>query len=351
MAKTTFTTSDALTKKVWEEKLFRDARKESYFSRFMGSDSESLIQEQDALDKSQGDRVTFGIRMRLSGAGVTSGQILEGNEEALTKYSYNLTLEQYRHAVRDNGAMDRKRAIIDIPSESEVALRTWGSEKIDQLCFDAVGIGSGASANPTKIAYIDGTASGAFKMTATASTAKSALRTSGSPSTLSLSFISFIKTWAKTGGARSYVPLRPIRVDGRAYYVMLVHPDCLYDLKASSSFQQAQRDAEIRGPENPIFTGATAIWDGVVIHEHENCAIATDGGAGSEPWAKAVFMGAQALVWGWGQRPEVVQDQFDYGNEQGYAWNMICAAGKPQFNSLDYGSVGVYLARTNVAGA
>jgi hypothetical protein len=46
----------------------------------------------------------------------------------------------------------------------------------------------------------------------------------------------------------------------------------------------------------------------------------------------------------------MVQEVFDYQNEHGYAWNMIAAAGKPQFNSLDYGSIGVYLARTNISG-
>jgi len=40
---------------------------------------------------------------------------------------------------------------------------------------------------------------------------------------------------------------------------------------------------------------------------------------------------------------------FDYDNEQGYAWGMIAAAGKPKFNSKDYGVIGVYTARTGVA--
>lgn len=78
MSKTSFATSDALTKKVWQEKLFRDVEKASYFSRFMGSTADSLVQTETSLEKSKGDRVTFGIRMRLSSPGVTSGQVLEG---------------------------------------------------------------------------------------------------------------------------------------------------------------------------------------------------------------------------------------------------------------------------------
>lgn len=189
MAKTNFTTSDALTKKVWEEKLFRDSAKEAYFSKFMGESSDSLVQEQTALEKEQGDRITFGIRMRLTGAGVTSGQILQGNEEKLTSYSFNLTLEQYRHGVRDSGAIDRKRAILDIDAESESALKTWGAEKIDQLAFDALSIGSGATTDPTKIFYKTGAST--FLATGTAATAKTAMNATNG--LLTPNFISFMK--------------------------------------------------------------------------------------------------------------------------------------------------------------
>lgn len=345
MALTTFATGNALTKKVWEEKLFRDSVKLSYFMRFSGEDSSSLLQVQNALEKSQGDRITFGLRMRLTGAGVTSGQVLEGNEEALTTYSHNVTLEQYRHATRDNGAMDRKRAMFSISAEAEAAIRDWGSEKIDQLCFDAIGVGSGATADPTKIFY---KTSAGVLATGTAATARTALTAADSKITPAM--ISTLKAWAKTGGGRAYTPLRPVKVDGREYYVLLVHPDALYDLKVDSTFTQAQREAEIRGKDNPLFQGATAIWDGVVIHEHENCAVATNGGGGSVAWTKAAFMGAQALLWAWGQRVEIVQEEFDYGNQKAFGFGMIAAASKPQFNSLDFGSMGVYLARTNIAG-
>lgn len=345
MALTTFATGDALTKKVWEEKLFRDALKLSYFMRFSGKSSDSMMQLQTALEKDQGDRITFGLRMRLTGAGVTSGSILEGNEEALTSYNYNLTLEQYRHATRDRGAMDRKRAMFSISEEAEAAIRGWGAEKIDALAFNALSIGTGSTTDPTKIFYK--TSSG-VTATGTPATAKAALTAADSKITPAM--ISALKAWAKTGGGRAYVPLRPINIDGKNYYVLLCHPDALYDLKVDSTFAQAMRDAEIRGSDNPLFTGAVAIWDGVIIHEHENCYTATDGGGASVAWTKAAFMGAQALVWAWGKRPEVVQEDFDYQNQQGWAWNMICAAGKPQFNSLDFGSLGVYLARTNIAG-
>lgn len=347
MAKTTFSTSDALTKKAWEEKLFRDVVKESYFSKFVSSGADSIVTEKTQLSKDKGDEVTIGLRMRLAGAGVTEGQTLEGNEEKLSTYSMKLALKQYRHAVRDDGAMSRKRAMFEISGESQAALKDWMSEKIDQLHFDELGVGAGATANPSKIFYKTSTG---VLATGTAATAKTAL--TAADGKLTLNMLSFLKAWALTGGNRSYVPLRPVKIEGKPYYVLLTHPDAVYDLRVDSNFQQAMRDAEVRGSENPLFTGALAIWDGVVIHAHENCAIATDSGAGSNvPWVKSAFLGAQALCVAYGKRPEVVQKTFDYDNEEGYATGVIMGVKKSIFNSLDYGSLGVYLARTNVAGS
>jgi N4-gp56 family major capsid protein len=338
MGKTTFATGNALTKKLWEEKLFRDSLKESYFSRFMGEGADNIVQTKSQLEKQKGDKITFGLRMRLTGAGVTDGQALEGAEEALTTYDSSVTLRQYRHAVRDNGALDRQRAMFSIDEESKSALQGWGSEKIDKLAFDAI------LSAPTLIFYK--TSSGSTS-TATASTAKTNLTAADGKITPAM--VSYIKAYAKTGGNRTYVPLRPVRVDGKEYYILLVHPDAMYDWKTDPTYIQTVREAEVRGPTNPIFTGSVAVWDGVIIHEHENCTVASDGGSGTVDWSKGVFMGAQALVWAWGQREQVIQKNFDYENEHGYAWGIIAGTAKPVFNSLDYGSFGVYLARTKIA--
>jgi N4-gp56 family major capsid protein len=338
MGKTALSTDNALTKKLWDEKLFRDAKKEAYFSRFMGTGTETIVQEKTDLTKSKGDEVTFGIRMRLTGTGVTDGQVLEGAEEALTTYDDKVTLHQYRHAVRDNGALDRQRAMYDVDAESTQALGDWGSEKVDSLAFDAV------LDSPTRIFYK--TSSGSTSTT-TAATAKAAL--TAADGKITPAFVSFIKAYAKTGGERTIVPIRPVMVDGKKYYVLLVHPYAIYDWKNDPTVQQFLREAEVRGPTNPLFTGAVAIYDGVVIHEHENVPYATDGGSGAVAWSKGVFMGAQSLVWAWGKRVETVSKKFDYDNEWGHAWGIIAGTNKPVFNSLDYGSLGVYVACSQIS--
>jgi N4-gp56 family major capsid protein len=331
MAKTSVATDNALTQKLWDEQLFRDTKKESYFDRFMAKGPNSIVQVKTALEKKKGDKITFGIRMRLSGAGQTEGGVLEGNEEKLTTYDHSITLGRYRHAVRDAGELDRQRPIYDMDDEARQALSDWGSEKIDQLAMDAL------VASPSKIFY-GGTA------TSTATVTAAGLITPA--------IISKIRVWALTGGARSQTPLRPIKINGKKYFVLLVHPDVMYDLKQDSTFAQARREALERGKDNPIFSGSEAMWDNVVVHEHENVPIVTNWGSGSNvAGAKCSLMGAQSLVWAWGKRPKVVAKTFDYDEEHGFGWGMTSKVNKPVFNSLDYGSIAVYVARTQISDA
>jgi N4-gp56 family major capsid protein len=340
MAKTTVTTSDSLRKQAWEEALFRDTKKESYFSRFMGTGANSMVQEKRQLEKGKGDKITFGIRMRLSGDGVTSGQTLEGNEESLTTYNFNLELEEYAHAVRDAGPLDRKRPIYDMDQEHRDALKDWGSEKIDKICFNAM------TTSFNRFFYLD---SSGDPKTSTSDVASSLDATS---SIIQPKIIDFAKTWCLTGGDRTQTPLRPIKINGRNHFVLLVHPDVLYDLRQDSTWFQAAREALPRGEDNPIFAGAEAMWNNVVIHTHENVPIYTNGGSGgSVPYAKCLMMGAQSLCFAWGKRPKVVAEEFDYQREHGFAWSVICGCEKPVFNSTDYGSAAVYLARTQVSDA
>lgn len=342
MAKTTFATSDPEVKKLWEERLFRDVEIESYFvSRFMSEDENNLVQVDTKLTKSQGDQITFMLVPNLVGDGVTSGTVLEGNEEGLNSHDYSITLEQYRHATRTKGKLDVQRPAFSIPDVSRSKLKIWGAEKIDKLLISAL------TSSFTKYLYRDGVA-GAPSGTGTASTAKTALTAANSK--LTPNFISALRVWAKTGGAGQTYRIRPVKIDGQDWYVLLVPPACMYDLRIDSTFQTAQKDAMERGKSNPLFRGAVAVWDNVVVHETERISLFNDGGGASVDGAFCAFMGAQALVWAWGERPNTVMEEFDYKNEIGWAWEMIAKAGKPVFNGTDYGCVGVCLAATDVTG-
>ena len=337
MAKYGLATSDANVKKLYDENLFRDVIKEPFFSKLMSDDGTGIVHVKEDLSGKKGDQLYYPLRMRLAGAGVSGNQKLEGNEEALRDYQDSVSLERYRHGVRDDGDLTRQRAVYDVDEEAELAIRDWGTEKIDSLCFTAL------EATPTRVVYLDSSA--AFAVHSTAATALAALHATNSK--ITLDFLSKMKTWAKTGGARGIIPIKPIMVDGKPHYGLLVHPDVTCDLKLTSEYKSAMRDAETRGKDNPLFTGATAIYDSVIVYEHENVSIGTNGS--SVPYCKATLLGRQSLLWAWGRRPKVVYKEFDYDEEHGWAWTLTCGVKKPKFNSLDYGSIGVYLARAKTS--
>lgn len=111
MSTTAYGTNNALAVKLWSKKLFHEALKQTFMSRYMGEDSNSLVQVKNELKKSAGDKITVGLRMQLSGQGVQGDATLEGNEESLTTYTMAPVIDQLRHAVRSAGKMSGIRTL------------------------------------------------------------------------------------------------------------------------------------------------------------------------------------------------------------------------------------------------
>ncbi len=83
MAQTSYGVNANEAVKLWSRKLMREALKQTWASRFMGTDSNSLCQILDDTSKGPGDRIRTILRMQLSGAGIQGDGTLEGNEEGL----------------------------------------------------------------------------------------------------------------------------------------------------------------------------------------------------------------------------------------------------------------------------
>ena len=98
MATTSFGVNHPLARKLWSEKLFREALKETWINKFVGTTSNALIQTLTDTQKGAGDTVYVGLRMQLSGAGVAGDDTLEGSEEALSFYRDSVVIDQIRVA-------------------------------------------------------------------------------------------------------------------------------------------------------------------------------------------------------------------------------------------------------------
>lgn len=345
MAVSSWGTNDPLAVKLWSKKLAVEALKQTWASKFMGNDSSALIQIKDETQKSAGDKITYGLRMQLTGAGVQGDGTLMGNEEALTTYSDAVLINQLRHAVRSAGRMSQQRVPFDVRQEALSGLRDWWADRFDasffnQICGNTAQTNTSYTGNQATIAPDSN-----HRIDAAGGSADESL-TSGNVFTLAM----LDKCVER---ARTLTPaIRPVRVNGKEYYVAFLHPYQVTDLRTNTSTGQwldIQKAAMTGGEidNNPIFDGSLGVYNGVILHSD---ARVTTGCNSSTPTTavtsvrRAVFCGAQSAMLGFGRdsgpnRYTWVEELFDYENELGVSAGTIFGLKKTTFNSADFASI------------
>ena len=328
MADLSFATGDALTRKAWAKKYWMEAKTSSFFyeNGLVGSDENNdIIVEFGDLMKDQGDVIYFGQTRELSGSGVTADSTMEGNEEAPNIYDDALTLNQKRNAVRLNGALSNQRSADNsLRAQAKELLKRWMAETIDQDLFDAIGT------SPTKIYY-----GGDATSTATIE--------SGDYMTLQL--VAKTATYARKATPKIMGKM----INGMRTHVCVMAPDQHFDLtQRDAGWAQAQREAQRRGDDNPIFKRALGMYQNVAMHEHSRAATVTNWGSGSDqPGATALFMGVGAGAIAYSNKRVWNEKTFDYANKVGFCVGAIYATTKAVFNSADNAVVAVRTYRTN----
>ena len=288
------------------------------------------------MEEGKGKDVTFGLVNQLTGSAITGDSSLEGNEQSLSTFSNTVSTNQKRLAVRDTGKFANSKVLYDFRSTSLDLLKTQYAELIDADIFSALSATSGTHA------YYRADASASVYAS---SDPKAALAAADS---ITLADISALKTLAQIGGSANY-RMRPIRVDGNDYYVLVLHPEVAYDLFELDEFQQIQREAQVRGDDNPLFKGALGIYNGVVIHAHEGVNTFDDGGGAAVKGSRNLFMGAQAACFAEASDMMWVEKTFDYGNQLGISASKIYGVDISDYNSKDYGVIQYVSARTDLS--
>lgn len=345
MATTSYGVNDALAVKLWSKKLFQEALKATWASKFMGKSDSSLIQIKDETSKGPGDKITVGLRMQLTGDGIQGDGTLEGNEEALVTYNDAVVIDLLRHAVRSAGKMSEQRVPFDVREQARMGLQDWWAARIDTWFFNQI-CGNTAVSNTR---YTGNQATIApdtdHKLFVTGSTDQA--QTAGN--VITLAHIDKAVERAKT-----LTPMiRPLKVSGEDKYVMFLHPYQVYDIRTSTSTGQwldIQKAAMQGGQisKNPIYTGAIGEYNGVVLHEATRVTKGVHSTTGAEEAnvRRAVFCGAQAALLAYGKNSsggemDWVEELFDYKNQLGVSAGMIGGLKKTVFNSKDFSTITV----------
>ena len=362
MANTNFSalTSEQLT--IWSRDFWRVARNMSFINQFAGSGPNSMVQEISELTQSEkGARAVLTLLADMTGDGIVGDNTLEGNEEALRSFDIVVQLDQLRFANRLSGRLADQKSVVNFREHSRDALAYAMADRIDQLAF--LSLAGIAYTNKNNGALRSVLTSGqnlgdlAFNSDVTAPTSNRHKRINGND--LAAGSVTSITATDKLK-YRHIVDLKAFAKDqyirgmrgagNEEMFHFFVTPQVMADLKLDSDFLSNVRSAGIRGPNNELFAGSSSLMvDGVMVHEFRHVpntsgalsgsnsnagSAGYKGGSGADvDYASCLFCGAQSLAMADIGLPEIVEDTFDYGNQNGISIGKIFGLKKPKYNS------------------
>jgi N4-gp56 family major capsid protein len=356
MAMTNFAVNDPLAVKLWSKTLDHEALKYTDIFPLIGDDAGSILHRKTETSKGAGDKVTYGLRMQLQGAGFTENQLAEGNGESLSIFSDSIVINELGHVVgvKSQNTIDQQRVPFDLRLEARDGLADWYAKRFSVAFFNQV-----CGFTPQQDIRFTGL------QAAVAPSANRIIRQSSrasddllvSTDTFSLPLVDKAKELAVTATPK----IRPIRVSGngdrRDYntaltdsYVMYLHPYQVTDLRTNTATGQwldIQKAAWMGHEEtrNPIFSGALGMYNGVILRQAFDVTQGVSAtGAAVPSTARAVLLGGQACMFAFGQRdtPNKYrwnEELFDHKRRlEVSAWT-IHGLKKTQFNATDYGTI------------
>ncbi len=353
------TARSGLTPQIWDSDFFTEYIRDNRFKRYMGTSPSSIIQVKEDLSRKPGDRVTFAAARALAG-GVEGNTVLEGNEAELDLRSMTVGIKPIRNAVVVTD-WDEQKSAIDIREAARPGLKMWAQEKMREDVIYALKsvpntsgvmtkyeLATAAEKNAWLVANTDRVLFGASKANSSSGVMATALATvDNTDDKLTPAVISLAKRMAQSASPR-IMPTRT-REEDEEWFVMFANPRSFRDLANNAVMVQANRDARVRGVDtNPLFTGGSLVWDGVIIREipEMDAAIAASTGrlptnGGIIPGAGAsgidvgfnFLVGAQALGAAWAQRLKSTTDVRDYGFRHGVGVQEIRGIEKLMFGT------------------
>lgn len=332
-----------LTPQVWDDDFFTEYIRDNRFRRYMGTSPSSVIQVREQLGREPGDRITFGAVRALTG-GVTGNTVLEGNEAELDTRSMSVAISPLRNAVVVTDWDDQK-SVMDLRAAARPGLKMWSQERMREDVIRALKsvpntagtmvsweLATAAERNTWLVNNADRVLFGSSKANGVSGVVATALATiDNTADKLTPAVVSLAKRMAQAASPR-IMPTRT-REEDEEWFLMFANPRSFRDLANDATMVQANRDARVRGVDtNPLFTGGSLVWDGVIIREIPEMDAAIPASTGRLPTNGGILPGAgtgaidvgfnflcgsQALGAAWAQRLRSTTDVRDYNFRHG----------------------------------
>jgi N4-gp56 family major capsid protein len=374
MADTIYALGNPLAATILSEELLEQAIYASPASKFIGEDDDSAIRLHDDLTRRAGDTIQYVLEKKLFGAGVLGFDRLKGKEERIQSLPDQFSINAIANAVNEVGEMTQQRVPWSLRKRCRAKLGSWIKERIDVWVCNQLGgnvnggVGAqdadgnliGISAGDLRYCGMNApVAPNTFVYPNSAIVAESGLTGPGQNGSnlFNLQMINRMVTKAKT----LKFPIKPIMVGDEPYYILILHPYQLNDLKSQTgegTWESIQLAAMQGGKinDNPLFTGAIGMYNRVIIHEDFHVPYGDSnqnglgtclglGNTGTNPApvngdtsvARALFFGAQAAVMGFGRKTgwpdqvKWVEESDDYMRELGVACELVAGVKKSVF--------------------
>lgn len=365
---TSFPTTDPRTQKKWSSDLFEYALKATLYKALglVGVTPDAFIHTNRDLQKGKGDTVGFELTVPPSGAGQGDDGTYDGNTDTFAVHNDSVVVHQRGNASQSAGLMSEQRTATDFRPTAKTQLGIWLKEKMEfdmrqAICglYNETGIATVNESYPSaaRIWYGGQTSAGVIERVAADANVDSV--------TTNLFGSAVISTLRRM--AIDAVPaLRPITIDGKDYFVALIHPLAAKAIKMETNWSAWQKDAALRGATNPLFTAALGIVDGVILVEDPRMPYRTGAGsttpaegfslasglattndavASGITVARGALMGAQGLLWAWAKSPSWIEAMVDGATKARVTTEAIYGVKRTKFKTAgsvaqqDYGII------------
>ena len=343
----------------WAKDLIYAVGEASFWSKFMAESDNAIIQNRIEWGKGQGDYFHYHLINLLTNAPIDNSYEAWGSEEVPNTAEDTVQAGLVRHACRIPKPMYELQSPYEIRKALYSLQKQWWIEQFDKWITRKLSGKSYVDAGDTAIGE-----AGSALTNVIYGGGKTSTSTITDSDIMTTELLSLAKISARTGiiddAGNTIWKMRPIMTDGGEYYVAVLHPYQVYQMKwnEASAWKEAQLQAGTRGPENLIFRGTggmagklpqpVGIWDGVLIYEYPNMVVETDWGPNSDVnGAIGLFLGAQAGLFGWALGPAWIEDPGHYDEYYGLMVRVVAGFDKAKFapttggTAVDHAVIGI----------
>ena len=323
------------------------------------------------LESARGASISYDIYMQLKAPLTVGDNVIEGQAESMNFGTDTIWIDQGRHAVGRGSTMTQKRTVHDLRMIARNLLAEYWTRWMDEETFiyGAGELGSGWLQSGDWIERAGGSSYPGFANNPiqppdafhkiyprSGTAAKTGLQ---ADDTMTVDFIRRAELYASMlgGGSRELTRIQPCDVDGKRRYSIVMSKASAYDLKSSTAtqswFEYQKAAAGATGERSKLFTDALGMISNVVLHEHENGIMYSDGGGGNIRWSRAMFYGRHAFTMAFGTEGSGMrffwnEEPMDHKDKLEIMAGCIFGLKKTRFKGNDYGMLAMDHAISNV---